>query len=170
MEVDNRKHFFCRHSRISYVAHLSHSLPQGAINNGLIKEALYVKVKGRKFKVDVIEEVGDIMELHIEVASNNNSESNKDDSEEETDSEDDESDEDDDDDAGDGGRPEDDGVQKRDEDEESRCSDMPRVCETPEEEVIKEQKLAAPREDVYGNRGTKDVNKLEKQDKDDSYF
>ncbi|GJW36614.1 hypothetical protein Tco_0059534 [Tanacetum coccineum] len=100
-------------------------------------------VKGQKFKVDVIEEVGDIVELHIEVASNNNSDSNEDDSEEETDSEDDESDDDDDDDVGGGGRPKDDGGRKRDKDEE---------------------------EDVYGNRGTEDVNKLEKQDKDDLYF
>ncbi|GKE58707.1 hypothetical protein Tco_1497892 [Tanacetum coccineum] len=114
-------------------------------NNGLIKEALYVKVKGRKFKVDVIEEVRDIVEFEIEVAFNNNSESNEDDCEEETDSEDDESDEDDDDDVGGGGWPEDDGGRKRDEDEESRCSDMSRVCETPEEEVIKEHKVAAPR-------------------------
>ncbi|GKC80356.1 hypothetical protein Tco_1131130 [Tanacetum coccineum] len=138
------------------------------------------------FKVDVIEEVRDIVELEIEVAFNNSkegngskesqkmddgidmiisdSESNEDDCEEETDSEDD------DDDVGGGGRPEDDGGRKRDEDEESRCSDMYRVCETPEEEVINEQKVAAPRENLHGNGGTEDVNKLEKQDKHDSYF
>ncbi|GJX39264.1 hypothetical protein Tco_0252567 [Tanacetum coccineum] len=170
--------------------HCSTSVAKTGAQVKAVEQALY---SFREINVvDVIEEVRDIVELEIEVAFNNSkegngskesqkkddgidmiisdSESNEDDCEEETDSEDDESDEDDDDDVGGGGRPEDDGDQKRDEDEESRCSDMSRVCETPEEEVIKEQKVAAPRENLHGNGGTKDLNKLEKQDKDDSYF
>ncbi|GJT26942.1 ribonuclease H-like domain-containing protein [Tanacetum coccineum] len=50
-------------------------------------------------------------------------------------------------DVGGGGRPEDDGGRKRYEDEESRCSDKCRVCETPEEEIMKEEKLAVHREE-----------------------
>lgn len=46
------------------------------INKGLIKESLFVKVFGRKFKVEVIEEVGDIMEFELEEKTMDNENEN----------------------------------------------------------------------------------------------
>ncbi|GKD02426.1 transposon TX1, partial [Tanacetum coccineum] len=155
------------------------------INKGLIRESLYVKLYEKKFKVDVIEEVGDVMELEMEEKGAmdknkiehkethekgddndmviSNSESRAESSDDGIDSEDERDEADDV--VGNGIRPQVDGGQKMEEDEESRFSGMSRVCETHEEEITKKEEKSAvdvdksPREDACWDKKNKAVEK-----------
>ncbi|GJZ84479.1 transposon TX1, partial [Tanacetum coccineum] len=139
----------------------------------------------KKFKVDVIEEVGDVMELEMEEKGAmdknkiehkethekgddndmviSNSESRAESSDDGIDSEDERDEADDV--VGNGIRPQVDGGQKMEEDEESRFSGMSRVCETHEEEITKKEEKSAvdvdksPREDACWDKKNKAVEK-----------
>ncbi|GJX06282.1 putative ribonuclease H protein [Tanacetum coccineum] len=152
------------------------------INKGLIKESLYVKVYGRKFKVEVNEEVGDIMDFGMEEIITNrkienemeekgdendmaisDNESCDESSEEGTESEEEGNEVKDD--VGLELRADDDGGRKMEKDEESRFSGMSRVCETPEVEITKKEKKSAksavdvdktPREETCGEKENKE--------------
>ncbi|GJY51605.1 transposon TX1 [Tanacetum coccineum] len=157
-------------------------VPVHTINKGLIKESLYVKVYGRKFKVEVIEEVGDVMDFGMEEIITNrkieneieekgdendmaisDNESCDESSEEGTESEEEGNEVKDD--VGLEVRAEDDGGWKMEKDEESRFSGMSRVCETPEVEIIKKEEKSAksevdvdktPREETCGGKENKE--------------
>ncbi|GJS09127.1 zinc finger, CCHC-type containing protein [Tanacetum coccineum] len=129
------------------------------INKGLIKESLYLKLYEKKFKVDIIEEVGDVMEFEMEekgdIGKNENELKDPQENGDENDmviSDSESSVKSSDDDDGTDSEAEDeveigirleDGDRKIEDDEDSRFSGRSRVCETPEVETTKKEEKSA---------------------------
>ncbi|PWA43798.1 Transposon TX1 [Artemisia annua] len=156
-------------------------------NNGLIKETLFVKVFGRKFRVEVIEEVGDIMEFELDVMASESKDENEKDAEQhhekggdndmvisDSETSDDTSEEgsesegeenEDERDTGNDFRPEDGGGRKMEEGEESRFSGTSKVCETPENEIVKKEKKAAVEFDKAPGEDAMEVNEKNNEEK-----